>query len=259
MTQDRYAHVEFRKLVLHTVSIIQRTAFGALRHNDDTRLLRLTDAAAHECCQLVDVRRFLRNDSSLGTTGYGAVLCQEPGIAAHHLDEEDALVGVGGVADAVHAVHDGVHCGVVAYRSVGAVKVVVYGARQSYAWEVELYAEVPCTRQRPVASDDNQCVNLFFLTGLIGFLHAFRCHEVLRAGSLQYGAAPGDYSAHVLGGEGLHLTLDESVVATINALDFETIVDACARNGADSCVHARGVAAGSQDTDSFNLAHSRNI
>ena len=54
---------------------------------------------------------------------------------------------VGGVADAVHTLHDSVHRGVVTDSSVSAIEVVVDGARQTDNGEVKLHTEVPGSRQ----------------------------------------------------------------------------------------------------------------
>ena len=49
VTEDGHAHVELGELLLHAVGIIKCTTLRTLRDNDDARLLRLADAATHEC------------------------------------------------------------------------------------------------------------------------------------------------------------------------------------------------------------------
>ena len=163
---------------------------------------------------------------------------------------------IGGIADAVHALHDGVHRGVVTDGRVGTVEVVVNGAGQTDDGEVELHAEVAGSRQRAVAADDHQRVYLLLLAGLVSLLHTLNGHKLLRAGRLQNGTAPAYNAADILGRKGLHLALDESVVATIDTLDLKLVVDTCACHGANGCVHTGRIATRRQNTDSLNLTHN---
>ena len=212
--------------MFHTVGIVESATFGTLGDNDDARLLRLADTTPHESRQLVNVGHFLRYNSGFSATGNGAVLCQETSIAPHHLNEKDALVRTGGVANAVNTLHDGVHRCIVTDGGISAVKVVVDGARQPNDGEVELHSKVACASQGTVASDDDQCIYLFLQASLIGFLLAFWCHELLAAGALQNCAALGDDATDILGGKLFYIIVDESIVTTIDALDSETVVNA---------------------------------
>ena len=71
VAKDGDTYVELRELLFHTVGIVEGTALGTLRHDDDTRLLRLADAASHEVCQLVFLHQLLGDDGCLSTTGNG--------------------------------------------------------------------------------------------------------------------------------------------------------------------------------------------
>lgn len=61
-----------------------------------------------------------------------------------------------------------------------------------------LLRKVTRTCQRTIAASDDQGVNLFPQTGLIGFLSALNGHELLAAGTLQDGAAPDYVTADIL-------------------------------------------------------------
>ena len=61
-----------------------------------------------------------------------------------------------------------------------------------------LLRKVTRTCQRTIAANDDQRVNLFPQTGLIGFLSALNGHELLAAGTLQDGAALGYVTADIL-------------------------------------------------------------
>ena len=78
MAEDGNPHVEIGELFPYAVGIIECAAFRTLRDDDDATLLRFANTSFHETCQLVDTSRILRNDGSLGTTGDGTVLCQNP-------------------------------------------------------------------------------------------------------------------------------------------------------------------------------------
>ena len=124
-----------------TVGIVlgsARAVLLAFGNKDDRAVLALADTAADECSKLVHIRLVLRNDGSLGSCSDSRVLCEEAGITAHHLDEEDAVVGVCGVADLVHAFHYRIEGSVVAYRGIGAVKVVVNRTRETDARDIVL-------------------------------------------------------------------------------------------------------------------------
>ena len=211
--------------MLHTVGIVKGTTLGTLRHNDDTRLLRLTDTTAHKCCQLVHIGRFLRNDGSLGTTSNGAVLCQEAGITTHYLDKEDALVGVRRIANSIDTIHDGIHRRVVADGGICAVKVIVDGARQTDDREVELHTEVAGSSQRTITADDDQAVNFLLLTGLVGLLLALGCRELLRTGGLQDRTTTGDDTRNILCRESFYLIIDKTFITTVDTFDCKTVVN----------------------------------
>ena len=179
VAEDRHAHIILRELVLHTLSIIHGATLGALRHDDDTTLLRLTDAALHESCQLVDICRVFRDDGSLSTAGDGAVLGQEACVATHHLYKEDALMALSRVADAVNTLDDGVHGGVVADGRVGAVKVVVDCAGQADAADVIHLCKLHRACQRAVTAYNDKSVDALSLDLLISLRLSLVCHKLL--------------------------------------------------------------------------------
>ena len=137
MAENRHTNIELWELLAHAVCIVEGTAFWTLRNDDDARALRLANAVFHKSGELVGTRHILWDNGSLGTAGNSGVLSQEAGIAAHHLDEEDALMALGRIANAVYALHDGIQGCVVADGGVGAIEVVVDGTRQANTADVE--------------------------------------------------------------------------------------------------------------------------
>ena len=162
----------------------------------------------------------------------------------------------GGVAQLIHCVHNRIESRVVADRGVGAVEVVVDRAGQTHDGDIELRGKDTRTRQRAVATDNYQCVNAFALHCFVCHLATFGCLELLAASRFEDRTALLHDVADVSGLERNDLTRNQAAVATHNALDRETVIDCCARNGAYSCIHRRGVASRGENADTFDLCHS---
>ena len=243
MAEDGHAHVVLGIFLLDAVGIVHGAALRTLGHDDDAGAFTLADAPADEFLELVGVAAVLGNNRSLCPTGDGTVLSQESGIAPHHLDEEDALVRSGRVADLVDTLHDGVERGVVANRGIGAVKVIVNRTGQSDARHVELVGKDACSGQRTVTADDHQGINALSHHIVVGQLAALFGHEFLAAGRFQHRTATLDDVAHILGGKLLDFVLDQTFIAPVNTFHPIARSDCGTRHGTDSRVHSRRVTA----------------
>ena len=210
-------------------------------------------------CQLVNSRTVLGDNGSFGTCGYGRVLCQEAGIASHHLNEEYALVGGGCVAYLIHALHDGVQGGVVTYGEVGAVQVVVYSSGQADARHVIFLCEESCAGERAVAADDDKSIDAGSLHVLVSFGTALFCHEILAACGLQNCSSATDDIADALGGEVLDFIVNQALIATIYTFHAEAVCYGSACHGTDSRIHSRCVASGRENADAMNLTHRERV
>ena len=162
---------------------------------------------------------------------------------------------VGSIADTVHTLHDGVHCGVISDSIVCAIQVVIDCSRQSDYGEVVLHTEVARTSKRSVTADNHQCVYLLLNTGLVSLLHALGCREFLRTCSLQDCTSACNDTTHVLGGKLLNLVVYQSLISTIYTFNLKTIVDAGASHRANSGIHSWCIASGRQDSNRFYLCH----
>ena len=209
--------------------------------------------------QLVGSCTVLRDDGSLGSCRYGAVLCQETGIASHHLNEEDAFVAVGRVADFVHALHDCVQCGVVAYGQVRAVQVVVYRAGQTYARHVKLFGKDASAGKASVAANYHQGVYVVGHHVVVGLLSALCRLELLASGRLQYGASALDDVAHVLCGKLLYLVVHQSFVATVDGFHLHVVCYGGTCHRTYCCIHAWRVASGGQNAYGLYSWHSSDV
>ena len=160
------------------------------------------------------------------------------------------------ITDTVHALYDGVHGCIISDGIVCAIEVVVDGTRQTDAADIKLSCEVHRTSERTVTTNYYQSIDFLFLDILESLLSALLCHEFLRTGCLQHGTTGTDDTAHVLSGKGLDLVVNQAVVATIDTLHVETVVDSRTGYRTDSCVHTWSITSGCQNTYSLNLCHN---
>ena len=103
-------------------------------------------AVAQVLADLVDVERPLGHEDRVGAAGDTRVRRDPAGMAAHHLDDEDAVVRLGGRVQAVDRVGRDLDGGVEAERVVGAVEVVV--DRLRHADDRHAVARRACRRRR---------------------------------------------------------------------------------------------------------------
>ena len=254
MAEDGHPHVILRIFLADAVSVIHRAAvLLALGNNHDTAVLALAESPADELLQLVHIRLVLRDDGSLGTGSDGTVLCQETGIPAHYLDEEDAVVGSGRVADLVHAVNYGIEGGVISDSGVSAVEVIVNGSRKSDDRIVIFPGEFLRSCERAVTSYDNQCINTELDEIVVGLLHSLRSHKLHAPRCLEDCATPLDGIAHALGGELLDFSVDEALISTIDAHHFHSVENSRPGDGPDAGIHSRRITSRCKDADRLNL------
>ena len=81
---------------------------------------------------LVDVERHLGDEDHVGAAGEPRVQRDPAGVAAHHLDDHDAVVALGRRVQAVDRVGRDLHRGVEAEREVGGREVVVDRLRHAH-------------------------------------------------------------------------------------------------------------------------------
>ena len=171
-----------RVLLIYTVCIIKRTAFGTFANDDHAALLGFADTAFHEFDELVRSCGVFRDNSGFRAGGYGRILCQEACVTTHHFDEEDTFVGVGRVADLIHAVHNRVERRVVTNRIVCSVEIVVDCTRKTDTGEVIFFRQEHSTGQRAVTADYDKGINPFFAKCIVRAFSPFGGLKFRRAG-----------------------------------------------------------------------------
>ena len=105
-------------------------------------------AAAQVLADLLDVERALGDEDHVGAAGHAGVGGDPAGVAAHHLDDDHAVVRLGGRVQAVDRVGGDLHGGLEAEREVGAGEVVVDRLRD---------ADDVDARPRPAAGRRRAC------------------------------------------------------------------------------------------------------
>ena len=178
---------------------------------------------------------------------HGKITC----IAAHDLHNRAALVGLHGVAQLVDALNCSVCGGVKADGITGGGDVVVDGAGDADHRNA-VFRELQSAPEGAVAADGHNAVDAEELTGGVGLLPPFVGHEFLAAGGVEDGAAPIDNVGHVVSFQTLDLAVDEAVPSAIYAETVNPKVNTGAVDCSNSRIHARCVAAGSKNADSFD-------
>ena len=244
MTENRHADIILRILLADTVGVIHCTAIlGTLGNNYDTAVLALTESTADELLQLVHIRLVLRDDRSLGTGSDGTVLRQKTCITAHHLDEEDAVMRRGGITKLVHTLHDSVESRVITDCGIGAVKIIVNGARQADYREIIFTGEILGSRKRTVSADDDEGVDSVRHEIVIRLLPALRCHEILAAGSLENRTATLNGIADTLCSKFFEFTMQKALVTPIDTYHLHSVVNGTSGHRTDTSVHTRRITA----------------
>ena len=130
----------------------------ALGDDDDRREAGL-EAAPDQLADLLEVERLLRDQDHVGAAGEPGVEGDPAGVAAHHLDDQDPVVAVGGGVEAVDRLHRDVDRGVEAEGVVGRAEVVVDRLRDADDRDAVLGVKARGGPQRVLAADRDQALD----------------------------------------------------------------------------------------------------
>ena len=205
------------------------------------------------------VEGFLGNQDLRGAAGDASVGRDPAGMAAHHLDDHNAVVGLAGRAQAVDGVGGGLHGGVEAKGELGDSEVVVDGLGD--ADDGGAFGGEPAgDGKRVVATDGDEGVDaLAFKRGNHSARAAFGGVGVGARGA-EDGAAEGKDVVAVRGAEGHEVAFHDARPAVAEADDFVAVLAlAFGDNGSDDRVQSRAVASAGQDSHTHDNRSRRRV
>jgi hypothetical protein len=243
VAEDRDPCVEMREGGLHFFGNgVGTTGIIAFGNDDDVAGFLAFPTCAELFDEVFDMGGRLGHQYGLGTAGDAGTHGDEAGIFAHDLDKEEAVVGIGRVADLVDHLHDAVDGGVVADGEIGADEVVVDGAGQADEGDVEFFVEDLAACECAIATYGNDGINAVLLQIGKGLLAAFFGEEILAAGGFENGASALHDAADIVGLQFAEFVLYHALKTTDDAEDTDVVALGGAHHGTDAGVHAGRVA-----------------
>ena len=122
---------------------------------------RASSRLADQLADLLEVEGLLGDEDDVGAAGEAGVEGDPAGVAAHHLDDQHAVVAVGGGVQAVDRLHRDVDGGVEAEGVVGGAEVVVDRLRHADDPHAVLVVQPGGDAERVLAADRDQAVDPF--------------------------------------------------------------------------------------------------
>ena len=194
---------------------------------------------------------FLGNQHCGCTDSQANIHCKEACVASHNLNNGTALMGLHGIAQLVDTFNSGVGSCVKTDTVICTTDIVV--DRTGNADHIDtILGKRTGTAESAVTTDCDNAVKTKELTGGNRTLLSFFGHEFLTACSVEDGAASVNRSGYTAGIHFDNVTVDQTIPATANAIDFDAMIKTGTDNSADSSIHARCVAATGQNTNAFN-------
>ncbi len=199
-------------------------------------------ALANRFGNLVDVERPLGNQNHIGPTGDAAVQGDPARVASHDFHHHHAVVRLGGRVDAVDRFAYHIARRIKPERVVGSPQIVV--DRLGHADHFDsFFMQLLRHRQRVVAADGNQCVDLVLVNRGGTSINAVRTLRRVGARGAQNGSSAGQNSAHRIQVQHHALVFDQTAPALQETHEFIVIVKhALPHHGADDRVQPRAIA-----------------
>lgn len=170
-------------------------------------------------------------------------------VAAHHLDDHDALVGLGGGLQPVYGLGGDADRGVEAEGAVGGRDVVVDGLRYADDGHPGV-REHPGGREGALAADRDQRVHAVTAAQLGAVLGGLAQPVALQPGGAEDGAAAGEDAADRVEVEGAEVAVEEALEPVLESDDLVTVTHhGTVHDRADHCVQAWAVAACGENSD----------
>ena len=220
-----------------------------LGDDDDRERGAVGLAALEPLADLVEVERPLGHEDHVGAAGEAGVAGDPAGVAAHHLDDDHAVVRLRGGVQAVDRVRRDLHRGLEAEREVRAGEVVVDRLRD--ADDVHAVVHQPAgDAERVLAADRDQRVDPLLGEHGLELLQAALLLVRVRPRGPEDRAAAVEDPARVLVGERGAIARQHAGPAVAEAEELVAVDrDALAHDGADDRVEAGAVSAARQYSD----------
>ncbi len=207
---------------------------------------------------LVDVKGAFGDEDDVGAAGDAAVESDPACVAAHDLDDHDAVMSLGGGVYAVEGLADDVAGGVKSESVIGAAEIVVDGlgnADDLGAAFVQLLGD----RKRVVTADRDESLDLICFERGQATVDAVGALRGIGARSAQDGAAARQNAAHRVKIEGNADVFQDAAPAFHEPDEFVFISeDALAHDRANDGVQARTIPSAGQHTNLHCLLRCMN-
>ena len=261
---DRVVLVDALRAVLDEVAAPVGGLHGVPRaFGDDDGCARVAhvDQAGEAVGGLLNRPRHLRHEADFRAGTGGGLQGDIAAVTAHDLHHARTVVGTAGCADGADIVDAGVDGGVIAQRHLGIGEVVVNRAGDAHAGDAQ-FAQPHRAVIGTVTADDDDALDAH-LADVVGRVHAhFRSYEIKATRGAQVGARLiGDIQ------NGIQIQLDHvilnmvasaerAVIAALDADEGHAVIARGFGDRHDGGVHARGISAGSQNTDTTHKEYA---
>ena len=250
MAEDRHARVE-PKFLMDPLADLDCAACTLGDNDHEVRIACkpcLPDAVNHVA---VKIDRLFRHQNRRRAGGEADVKRQMARVAAHDLNDRAALMRLHRVTQAVNGLDSGIGRRVVTDGIIGADNVVVNRGRNADDRNA-LLRKFYQTPERAVAANGNNAVQPKQLAGSGSFFLPLKRAEFIAARRVEHRTAAIDDMRDIAVFQNCKIAVDQTVIAAADADAFDSHVGARTHDRADGCIHAGGIAAGGQNTDSFH-------
>src|ERR1035438_3709847 len=107
---------------------------AALCHDHNAVVLAVIIVVLQQCANMIDVDFELRNQDNMSPASGPRRIGNPSGVAAHHFDDDHAVVRIGRGVNAIDSLGGNRYCCVEAECYIGAADVVVDGLGNAHAW-----------------------------------------------------------------------------------------------------------------------------
>ena len=231
---------------------LERPHLHALCDNDDAEILAFTAAVMQVLDDRLELGGKLRDDDHVGAAGQPSHHCDPSGIATHHLDNHDAMMGGGRGVQPIERLDHHADRGIESDAELGDGEVVVDRLRDADHRIVGL-AHGRRDGQRIVAADRHQAVDAAAAQQPDDLLDATFLLEGVGAGRAKDGPPERQDATHRGRCQVLHVARSQQPgPAVLDAGDLESLLEGAAGDPPDGRVEPGRVATAGENADSHD-------